>query len=56
MARKRCTPEEIVCELRQADVLHGQGMPMAEAIRQLGVSEVRYYLYGWLSRCKSILT
>jgi putative transposase len=37
MARKRYKPEEIVGKLRQADVLHSQGMPMAEAIRQLGV-------------------
>ena len=43
MARKRYKPEEIVGKLRQAEVLHGQGMPMAEAIRQLGVSEVPYY-------------
>lgn len=43
MARKRYKAEEIVGKLRQADVLHSQGMPMAEAIRQLGVSEVTYY-------------
>ena len=43
MARKRYKPEEIVGKLWQADVLHSQGMPMAEAIRQLGVSEVTYY-------------
>jgi len=53
MARKRFKPEEIVGKLRQADVLHSQGMAMAEAIRQLGVSEVTYYRwrkeYGGLS-------
>jgi hypothetical protein len=27
---------------------------MADAIRQIGVSEVTFYLYGRLSRCKSI--
>ena len=43
MARKRYKPEEIVGLLRQADVLHSQGMPMAAAIRQLGVSEVTFY-------------
>ena len=43
MARKRYKAEEINGKLRQADVLHSQGMPMAEAIRQLGVSEVTYY-------------
>ena len=42
MARKRYKPEEIVGNLRQADVLHGQGMAMAEAIRQLGISEVTF--------------
>jgi hypothetical protein len=45
MARRRCKAEEIVGELRQADVLHGQGMPMAEAIRQLGVGEVAFYCW-----------
>ena len=30
----------------------GQGMAMAAAIRQLGISEVTFYLYGRLSRCK----
>ena len=43
MARKRYKPEEIVGLLRQADVLHSQGMSMADAIRQIGVSEVTFY-------------
>ena len=43
MAKKRYKPEEIVGLLRQADVLHSQGMSMADAIRQIGVSEVTYY-------------
>ena len=43
MARKRYKPEEIVGLLRQAEVLHGQGMSMADAIRQLGISEVTFY-------------
>ena len=43
MARKRYKLEEIVGKLRQAEVLHGQGMSMADAIRQLGISEVTYY-------------
>ena len=53
MARKRNKPEAIVGRLWQADVLHGQGMSMAEAVRQLGVSEVPYYrwckAYGGLN-------
>ena len=36
MARKRYKPEEIVGMLRQAEVLHGQGKSMADAIRRLG--------------------
>ena len=43
MARKTYKPEEIIAKLRQVDVLTGQGMPMADAIRQVGVSEVTYY-------------
>ena len=43
MARKRYKPEEIVAKLRQVDVLASQGQPMADAIRQIGVSEVTYY-------------
>ncbi len=43
MARKRYEPEEIVSLLRQAEILHGQGMSMADAIRQLGISEVTFY-------------
>ena len=43
MARKRYRPEEIVSLLRQAEVLHGQGLSMADAIRQLGISEVTFY-------------
>ena len=43
MARKRYKPEEIVSLLRQTEVLHGQGMSMADAIRQLGISEFTFY-------------
>ena len=43
MARKRYRPEEIVSLLRQAEVLHGQGLSMADAIRRLGISEVAFY-------------
>ena len=40
MGRQRDTREEIVGTLRQAEVLHGQGLSMAEAIRPRGISEV----------------
>src|SRR5512132_4248216 len=43
MARKRYKTEEIVAKLRQVDVLVSQGQAMADAIRQIGVSEVTYY-------------
>jgi putative transposase len=43
MARKRCTPEEIVAKLRQVDVLVSQDQNMVGAIRQIEMSEVTYY-------------
>ena len=43
MPKKRHTPEEIVAKLRQVDVLTSQGMSVADAIRQIGVTEVTYY-------------
>jgi len=41
--KKRYKPEEIVTKLRQVDVLVSQGQGIADAIRQIGVSEVTYY-------------
>ena len=43
MPKKRYRPEEIVAKLRQVDVLVSQGQNVADAIRQIGVSEVTYY-------------
>jgi putative transposase len=43
MPRKIYKPEEIVGKLRQVDVLVSQGHGMADAIRQIGVSEVTFY-------------
>ena len=43
MPRKRHKPEEIVAKLRQVDVLVSQSQNIADAIRQIGVSEVTYY-------------
>ena len=43
MPRKRHTSEEIVAKLRQVDVLVSQGQSVADAIRQIGVTEVTYY-------------
>jgi transposase-like protein len=42
MRRKRYKSEEIVAKLRQVDVLVSQGQTMADAIRQIGVSEVTF--------------
>jgi len=53
MANKRHKPDEIVTKLRQVEVLRGQGMAMADAVRQIGVSELTYYRwrkqYGGMS-------
>src|SRR6202142_294322 len=43
MPKKRHKPEEIVGKLRQVDVLVSQGQAVADAIRQIGVTEVTYY-------------
>jgi len=43
MPRKHHKPEEIVAKLREVDVLVSQGHNIADAIRQIGVSEVTYY-------------
>ena len=49
MGRKRSTPEEIVGKLRQVEVLVGQGKPVAEAVRAIGVTEATYY--RWRAEC-----
>jgi transposase-like protein len=41
--RKKHTPEEIIAKLRQVEVLSSQGVAVAEAVRQIGVTEVTYY-------------
>src|SRR3712207_8983170 len=43
MAGKRSAPEQIVAKLRQVEVLTGQGKPVAEAVRAIGVTEPTYY-------------
>jgi len=43
MPRKSYKPEEIVAKLRQVDVLISQGQSAADAIHQIGVTEVTYY-------------
>ena len=43
MAIKRHTPEQIVTELRQVDVLTSQGSTVADAVRKIGVTEVDHH-------------
>ena len=54
MAGKRDKPEEIVLKLRQVEVLQGQGKSVADAVRQIGVTQQTYYRwrkeYGGMSR------
>jgi len=56
MAGRRDKPEEIVTKLRQVEVLQGQGMPVVEAVRQIGVAQNTYYRwrkeYGGMSRAQ----
>ena len=54
MAGKRDKPEEIVSKLRQVEVLQGQRMTIADAVRQISTTEQTYYRllkqYGGMSR------
>ena len=54
MAGKREKPEEIVSKFRQVEVLQGQGMTVAEAVRQIGVTQQTFYrwrkLYAGMGR------
>ena len=43
MARKHHKPEEIVAKLRQVEVLTGQGKPVVDAVRSIGVTEATCY-------------
>jgi len=43
MGQKRHKPEEIVTKLHQVDVLCGQGVAMADAIRLISVTPLTYY-------------
>lgn len=56
MAGKREKPEDIVAKLRQIEVLQGQGMTTAEAVRHVGTTQQTYYrwrkLYGGMGRAQ----
>jgi transposase-like protein len=52
MAKRKYSSEEIIHKLREADVLLGQGKSIAEACKQVGVTDQTYFrwrkLYGGL--------
>ncbi len=43
MPRKRFSAEEIVNKLREADVLISQGQTIAQACKQIGITDQTYY-------------
>ena len=43
MPKKRYNTEEVIHKLREANVLLGQGRTVAEACKQLGVTDQTYY-------------
>lgn len=43
MPKERYSPEEIVAGLRQVDVVVGQGKPIGEAVKAIGVTETTYH-------------
>jgi putative transposase len=43
MPRKSYTPEQIIRNLREAEVLIAEGMTTRNAVRQIGVTEQTYY-------------
>ena len=43
MKKTQHTPEQIISKLRQVEVLTAQGATVAEAVKQVGVTEQTYY-------------
>ncbi len=43
MVRKTYTPEQIINELREAEIHINQGIPISEASRKIGVTDQTYY-------------
>ena len=43
MSRKKYSPEQVIIHLREVEVLLSQGNTIAEAARQIGVTEQTYY-------------
>ena len=46
MCDEREKPEDIVLKHRQIEVLQGQGKPLADAVRQIGVTVQPWYRWG----------
>jgi len=49
MQKKYRKPEEIVSKLRQVDALTSQGITVADAMRNIGVTEAT--CYRWCKEC-----
>ncbi len=43
MAKKNYTPEQIINNLREAEIHINQGIPISEASRKIGVTDQTYY-------------
>lgn len=43
LKKTKHTPEQIISKLRQVEVLTAQGATVAEAVKQVGVTEQTYY-------------
>lgn len=43
MPRKQFSSEQIITQLREAEVLLSQGLTVSEAVKKLGISEQTYY-------------
>ena len=56
MAGKRDKPEEIMLKLRQVEMLQGQGGSIADAVRQIGVTQPHYEALGISERraCRTL--
>ncbi len=56
MAGKREKPEDIVSQRREVEGMHGQGLSVADAERQIGISQHTFYRwrkqYGGMNRAQ----
>lgn len=54
---KKHTPEQVIDKLRRVEALTAKGTPLAQAVRQIEVSEQTYYrwkrLYGGMDRTEA---